>query len=155
MISQTVEYALRAVVYLASKAPMTQTTDQVAEATRVPRAYLSKVLQSREHFIADASHQMRTPLAEMRTQIDYGLLHGDTEHVRNTLTDVHGGLDALSRLIGQMLLLARSDPDAIDDQRTSGVDLGNLARTMALEHVPAARARNIDLRFDGLVQAVF
>lgn len=46
MISQTVEYALRAVVHLASKSPAAQTTDQVAEATRVPRAYLSKVLQS-------------------------------------------------------------------------------------------------------------
>jgi two-component system sensor histidine kinase TctE len=116
---------------------------------------LSKVLQSREQFIADASHQMRTPLAEMRTQIDYGLLHGDTEHVRNTLTDVHGGLDALARLIGQMLLLARSDPDAIDDQRTRGVDLGDLAKTMALEHVPAARSRNIDLRFEHSAGRVF
>jgi Rrf2 family nitric oxide-sensitive transcriptional repressor len=46
VISQTVEYALRAVVHLASKAPLAQTTDQVALATRVPRAYLSKVLQS-------------------------------------------------------------------------------------------------------------
>jgi Rrf2 family protein len=46
VISQTVEYALRAVVHLASKSPAAQTTDQVAEATRVPRAYLSKVLQS-------------------------------------------------------------------------------------------------------------
>ena len=53
MISQTVEYALRAVVYLASKAPLAQTTEQVAEATRVPRAYLSKVLQSlgRSHLV--------------------------------------------------------------------------------------------------------
>ncbi|MBI3864240.1 MAG: Rrf2 family transcriptional regulator [Planctomycetia bacterium] len=46
MISQTVEYALRAVVHLASEAPAARTTDQVAKATRVPRAYLSKVLQS-------------------------------------------------------------------------------------------------------------
>ena len=46
MISQTVEYALRAVVHLASEAPAGRTTDQVARATRVPRAYLSKVLQS-------------------------------------------------------------------------------------------------------------
>lgn len=45
LISQTVEYALRAVVHLASNAPAPRTTDQVAEATRVPRAYLSKVLQ--------------------------------------------------------------------------------------------------------------
>ena len=46
MFSQTVEYALRAVVYLADQAPEPRTTEQIAVATRVPRAYLSKVLQS-------------------------------------------------------------------------------------------------------------
>ena len=45
MFSQTVEYALRAAVYLAGEAPEPRTTDQVASATRVPKAYLSKVLQ--------------------------------------------------------------------------------------------------------------
>ncbi|MCU0876189.1 MAG: Rrf2 family transcriptional regulator [Pirellulaceae bacterium] len=46
MFSQTVEYALRAVVHLASEAPAPRTTDQIAAATLVPRAYLAKVLQS-------------------------------------------------------------------------------------------------------------
>lgn len=46
MLSQTVEYALRAVVHLASEAPAARTTDQIATVTQVPRAYLSKVLQS-------------------------------------------------------------------------------------------------------------
>ena len=46
MISQTIEYALRAVVHLANEAPSARTTDDIALATRVPRAYLSKVLQS-------------------------------------------------------------------------------------------------------------
>lgn len=45
MISQTVEYALRAVVYLAGQAPEARTTDQVAAVTHVPKPYLSKVLQ--------------------------------------------------------------------------------------------------------------
>jgi Rrf2 family protein len=45
MFSQTVEYALRAVVHLAAEAPEARTTDQIAVATRVPKAYLSKVLQ--------------------------------------------------------------------------------------------------------------
>jgi Rrf2 family protein len=44
MFSQTVEYALRAVVYLAREAPAARTTEQVAAATRVPPAYLAKVL---------------------------------------------------------------------------------------------------------------
>jgi Rrf2 family protein len=46
MFSQTVEYALRAVVYLAYQAPAPQTTDQIHAATRVKKAYLSKVLQN-------------------------------------------------------------------------------------------------------------
>jgi Rrf2 family protein len=46
MFSQTVEYALRAVCHLAARAPAAQTTDQIAAATRVPKPYLSKVLQA-------------------------------------------------------------------------------------------------------------
>lgn len=46
MFSQTVEYALRAIVYLADQDPDPRTTDQIAVATHVPKAYLSKVLQS-------------------------------------------------------------------------------------------------------------
>lgn len=49
MISQTVEYALRAVVHLADQAPAPRTTEQIAAATLVPRAYLSKVLQGLCH----------------------------------------------------------------------------------------------------------
>lgn len=45
MFSQTVEYALRAAVHLASKSPEPQTTAEIAEATKVPMPYLSKVLQ--------------------------------------------------------------------------------------------------------------
>jgi len=45
MFSQTVEYALRAVVHLADQDPSPRTTEQIATATLVPKAYLSKVLQ--------------------------------------------------------------------------------------------------------------
>lgn len=45
MFSQTVEYALRAVVHLADQAPSPRTTAQIAAATLVPKAYLSKVIQ--------------------------------------------------------------------------------------------------------------
>jgi len=45
VFSQTVEYALRAVVHLADQSPSPRTTDQIATATLVPKAYLSKVIQ--------------------------------------------------------------------------------------------------------------
>ncbi len=46
MLSQTVEYALRAIVCLANEAPAAQTNVQLAEVTKVPAAYLSKVMAS-------------------------------------------------------------------------------------------------------------
>ena len=45
MFSQTAEYALRAVVYLAAQGGAARTTQQIAEATRVPAGYLAKVMQ--------------------------------------------------------------------------------------------------------------
>ncbi len=45
MFSNTVEYALRAIVHLAYESPEARTTAQIAEATKVPKDYLSKILQ--------------------------------------------------------------------------------------------------------------
>ena len=45
MFSQTVEYALRIVVHLADNSPSSRTTEQIADATLIPKAYLSKVIQ--------------------------------------------------------------------------------------------------------------
>jgi Rrf2 family protein len=56
VISQTAEYALRAVVYLAGR-ELPETTQQIAEVTRVPAGYLSKVLQSLAR--ADLVHSQR------------------------------------------------------------------------------------------------
>ena len=49
MFSQTVEYALRAVVHLADQVPSPRTTEQIAAATQVPKPYMSKVLQGLCH----------------------------------------------------------------------------------------------------------
>lgn len=49
MFSQKVEYALRAVVHLAYEAPSPRTVEQIARATKVPQAYLAKVVQELVH----------------------------------------------------------------------------------------------------------
>lgn len=49
MFSQKVEYALRAVVHLAYEAPSPRTVEQIAKATKVPQAYLAKVVQELVH----------------------------------------------------------------------------------------------------------
>ncbi|QDT49768.1 HTH-type transcriptional regulator IscR [Symmachiella dynata] len=59
MLSQTVEYALRAIVSLANEAPAAQTNVQIAKVTKVPSAYLSKVMASLNR--AGLVHSQRGP----------------------------------------------------------------------------------------------
>src|SRR5450755_2936265 len=119
----------------------------VIEALNHHTSRIERLLASRQRLIADASHQMRTPLAEMRTQIEYTLRQEGPENLRQTLADIHADIDRLTRLIGQLLLQARSDPDAAQEQRMAPVDLGELARGTALDFVAATRKKGIDLSF--------
>ncbi len=50
MLSQSVDYALRAMVFLADNYPQPQTNGQIAKQTKVPRAYLSKLMQNLARF---------------------------------------------------------------------------------------------------------
>jgi Rrf2 family protein len=87
MISQTVEYALRAMVYLADQSPSPRTTGQIARATKVPTAYLSKVLQSLNR--AGLVHSQRG-------------LHGGISLTRKpadvTILEVVNGVDPIERI---------------------------------------------------------
>ena len=109
---------------------------------------IERLISSRRRWIADASHQMRTPLSEMRTQIEYSLRQNRPELSHETLIDVHADIDRLARLISQILLQAQSDPDAVRDQRMTPVNLKELARATTLDFVPAARKKSIDLSFE-------
>jgi Rrf2 family transcriptional regulator, nitric oxide-sensitive transcriptional repressor len=87
MISQTAEYALRAIVYLASQPGEPRTVQQIAEATRVPAGYLSKVMQGLSR--AGLVHSQR------------GLHGGFTLNVtpdRLTVFDVVQAVDPLRRI---------------------------------------------------------
>ncbi|HEY7309904.1 MAG TPA: Rrf2 family transcriptional regulator [Gemmataceae bacterium] len=87
MFSQTAEYALRAVVYLASQEGAPRTTQEIARATKVPTGYLSKVMQSlgRKHLV----------------QSQRGL-HGGFTLARRpeelTVLDVIGAVDPIQRI---------------------------------------------------------
>jgi len=120
----------------------------VIEALNHHTSRIERLQASRQRLIADASHQMRTPLSEMRTQIEYTLRQQDPDLLRLTLADVNTDLARLARLLAQLLMQARSDPELLAEQRMSPVDLGELARATALDFVAAARKKAIDLAFE-------
>jgi two-component system sensor histidine kinase TctE len=109
---------------------------------------LSAVLAAQQRFIADAAHQLRTPLAGIKTQTELALRHSNSEQVEATLQQLHTATEKTTRLVNQLLSLARAEPGEKREHATEPLDLTALARETTMEWVPRALERNIDLGFD-------
>lgn len=112
-------------------------------------ARLSAVLGAQQRFIADAAHQLRTPLAGIKTQTELALRNAQSDEVQATLRQLYTATEQTTRLVNQLLALARAEPGAKREHPTEPVDLAALARETATEWVPRALQREIDLGFDG------
>jgi two-component system sensor histidine kinase TctE len=111
-------------------------------------ARLQRLLESRRRFIADASHQLRTPLAALKTQAEMALRGESPAAMREAVQAVHATTDETVRLANQLLSLARAEPGATARVPTE-VDLTGLARQACLEWSAEAVRRDIDLGFEG------
>jgi len=102
-----------------------------------------QVLDKQARFLADASHQLRTPLAIMRTQAQYAKREPDIVRMRETLAAIIRQLGQTSRLTEQLLSLAHASGNEAAPQ--SKVDLNALAREVVLLYLPLAREKHQDL----------
>jgi two-component system sensor histidine kinase TctE len=109
---------------------------------------LSASIAAQRRFIADAAHQLRTPIAGLKTQTELALRQTHSDEDKATLKQLHTATEQMTRLINQLLSLARAEPDAGRASATEQVDLGELAREATTDWVPRALARNIDLGFE-------
>jgi len=112
-------------------------------------ARLSKTLQAQRRFIGDAAHQLRTPLAGLKTQVELAARQDDPAATRQMLDQMASGIDQSSRMVGQLLALARAEHYADRTPNLEPVDLAAIARDTASAWVPAALAEDIDLGFEG------
>ena len=116
-------------------------------------ARLSGALEARQRFIADAAHQLRTPLAGLKTQTELALRQKEFAEMRLTLQHLNTATGQTTHLVNQLLSLARAEPDAARPLALQSVDLTQLARETTTEWVPRALERSIDLGFDATEQA--
>jgi two-component system sensor histidine kinase TctE len=112
-------------------------------------ARLASALSAQQRFIADAAHQLRTPLAGIKTQAELALRQQKMDEVQHTLLQLNTATGQTTHLVNQLLSLARAEPGAARTQAMQRLDLEELVRDTTTEWVPRALERNIDLGFDG------
>lgn len=132
--------------------PITETVPRevrdLVEAINQLMARLEENLAVLQRFIADASHQLRTPLAGLQAQIELALREQDPATLKEALQRLHAATRRTSRLANQLLSLARAAPKGAGSA-LSTLDLAELAMTVTREVVPEAVTRDRDLGFEG------
>ncbi|KIU26069.1 hypothetical protein SR41_16835 [Sphingomonas melonis] len=113
-------------------------------------ARLGGAIGAMRRFTGDASHQMRTPLTILRTHVAAlrSALPGSME-ARQSIEDIDAGSVRLSRLIAQLLALARADNAVADETALENVDLAALSAAAISDHVEAAAAAGVSLTCSG------
>ncbi|TIR09913.1 sensor histidine kinase [Mesorhizobium sp.] len=110
-------------------------------------AYMERVraqMAAQRRFIANAAHQLRTPLALMSTQASYVLRESAADRREEALVALQAGSGRLARLAEQLLTLSRAEPGS-SRPRADRIDLTEAAREVLETHAPKAVERNIDL----------
>jgi len=111
-------------------------------------ARLERNIEDQKRFIADAAHQMRTPLAGLRTQAELAMRQSDPDEIRRSLQQLATGSERATRLINQLLALARAENRSGAVPTPAALDLEATARAVLHELVPLALEKHIDLGFE-------
>ena len=109
---------------------------------------LTVSLTTQKRFLADAAHQLKTPLAGLRMQADLAQRETDADELKKSLKHIGRASIRATHTVNQLLALARAETTgrALAKQR---VDLVNIAREVMADSVPRAMEKGIDLGYDG------
>ncbi len=110
-------------------------------------ARLNDRIAAQKRFIADAAHQMKTPLAGLRTQAELALRETDPAQLRRSLQQVAISSDRTAHLISQLLALARME-NLRDAAHLEALDLAPLTREVVTDWANRAIERQIDFGFE-------
>ncbi|MDD3484640.1 sensor histidine kinase N-terminal domain-containing protein [Azovibrio restrictus] len=109
---------------------------------------MKRNVDAQQRFIADAAHQMRTPLAGLKTQAQLAQRESNPRQLQNSLRQIATGVDRASRLVNQLLTLVRTEAGDQLHQKQEPLDLDQLLRETVEDWVMRAMERRIDLGFE-------
>ncbi len=108
---------------------------------------LGRAFAAQRAFVADAAHELRTPIAALKLQAGLLARARDDAARRQALGDLDAGIERAARLVDQLLTLARSEPQA-RPAALARLDLARLVAEVAAEVQPIAAAREATIRVD-------
>lgn len=107
-------------------------------------ARLERTLGAQREFVADAAHELRTPLTALRLQVQLAERAQAPDERSAAFATLKQGLERATRLVEQLLTLARQEPEATQQPRAA-VDLGALVHDVVSVLEPLAAAKSMDL----------
>ncbi|KIQ56841.1 MULTISPECIES: ATP-binding protein [Pseudomonas] len=110
-------------------------------------AQIQEVLGRERRFIADAAHEMRTPLAVLRVHAQNLQEAGTEQERRESLAFLIAGVDRTSRLVSQLLTMARLEPKA-GAPVLEHIDLSETVRNSLVQLTPWLLSKHLELAFD-------
>ena len=108
---------------------------------------LEQNMELQKRFIADAAHQMKTPLAGLRTQAELALRQDVSAEVHRSLEQIATSSEHAARLVTQLLALARAE-NRMSGQIFTPVEVTEVARSAVRDWVQAALAKQMDLGYE-------
>jgi two-component system, OmpR family, sensor histidine kinase TctE len=114
---------------------------------------LDKTIATQRHFLADAAHQLKTPLAGLRMQAelasrDIDLGRSNPDSMKHSLRQIAHSTQRAAHMVNQLLSMARAE-DTGQAARHQTVDLAAVTRAVVRDFVPRAIERRIDLGYEG------
>lgn len=129
-----------------SLAPLPSELEPVVAALNRLLAQVDHVLEREKRFLADAAHELRTPLAVLRIQAQNALEAGEQADREAALRQLQGGVERATRVVEQLLTLARLEPGAADSTHAVQ-DVAACVRAELAELTPLALERGQDLEY--------
>lgn len=109
---------------------------------------LGQTITAQRRFIADATHQLRTPITVLRTQTELALRARDAGEQAAMLDKLDAGSARLARMANQLLNLSRAEAGGANAREPTPIAPADLVEDVAAGLVPAALAKGIDVRVD-------
>src|SRR5438034_3337479 len=122
--------------------------DQLAAEFNDTLARLEKAVGEMKQFTASISHELRTPLAVLRGEAEVALMQASSsEHYRRVLASLLEEFEKLTRMINQLLTLARAESGCVEIADES-VDLSVMTPALAEQLQPVASAKDVSLTWN-------